>query len=403
MTKLLFCILTNCLVSLAIAQTIDVHSISERQPVGDNGYTLDGAHMNQSSRVKLLDITNFGPSGVYPKSVSITDGYDTAGSLINVSMLSPESIFFFGSFDTWSPTTIPFSNQELDSLYNWSLNGGKVIIANNPGALCLSSLCSMWGFTPNGSSPFMVISPTPNGTNSDLFNGPFGSVSSITQGGMSYGDFSQIPSNSVIFGEGTGSWQPSVFMDCKTLDLIVSDVDIYTMVGGVTPGPTFTSENDKFWLNSIAFMDMLQQPPNLSESMGTLTTNQQFISYQWFLNGSPLSNDSIIVPISNGEYYVEVEFNGGCKQVSDTLIYDKVSLNQLEEQAIIIYPNPSSDKIFISNSFSELKEVLIRDLSGRIVLKTMLQSKNHIIEIDSLSKGTYSLEIGRFKSQFIKK
>jgi hypothetical protein len=150
-------------------------------------------------------------------------------------------------------------------------------------------------------------------------------------------------------------------------------------------------------------MDKLQQPPSLNVSMGTLTTNQQFVSYQWFHNGTPLSNDSIIVPISNGAYYVEVEFNGGCKQVSDTMIYDKLDLNQLGEQDIYIYPNPSSDKIHINNSFSEYKEVFIRDLSGRIVLKTMLQSNNHIIEIDSLSKGTYFLEIGQFKSQFIKK
>lgn len=402
MTKLLLCFITNCFFLIAIAQTINVHSISERQTAGDNGYTLDGEYMIQSSRTKLLNLNYFGPTGVYPKTVSITDGYDTTGSLVNVSTLSPYSVFFFGSFDTSNPSTIPFSNQELDTLYNWSLKGGKVIIAGNPEFLCFSSLCSLWGFSQSGSSSsFISIFPTAIGMNSDLFNGPFGFVSGVSQGGFSYGYFTQMPSNSVVFGDDM-ELNPNVFMDCKTLDLIVSDIDVYTELGGVTSGPNSTSDNDRFWLNSIAFMDKLQQPPSLNESMGTLTTNQQFVSYQWFHNGMPLSNDSIIVPTSNGEYYVEVEFNGGCKQVSDTIIYDKLDLNQLVEQNVSIYPNPSKDKIHINNSFSENKEVLICDLTGRNVLKTMIQSNDDIVDINSLTNGAYFIEIGQFKSQFIK-
>ena len=62
------------------SQTINIHSIDDdRMQAGDNGYTLNGQHMRSSSTAKLTDTTNFGPTGMYPKSVTITNGYLTSG------------------------------------------------------------------------------------------------------------------------------------------------------------------------------------------------------------------------------------------------------------------------------------------------------------------------------------
>ena len=82
------------------------------------------------SRWKLLNASNFGFSGIYPKNVSIFDGYDISGSLTGVSTIPTNHIFFFGAFNKLDASTQQFTNAEIDSLYNWSLRGGKLIIAS---------------------------------------------------------------------------------------------------------------------------------------------------------------------------------------------------------------------------------------------------------------------------------
>ena len=63
-------------ISFFKAQTISINSISTlREPSGETGYTLDGLHMVNSAREKLLDIFNFSPIGIYPKKVVIDDWY----------------------------------------------------------------------------------------------------------------------------------------------------------------------------------------------------------------------------------------------------------------------------------------------------------------------------------------
>ncbi len=128
---IMFCILASE-IPIAYCQQINIYSIStERQTAGDHGYTLDGTFM-VNSRIKLLTAFNFGATGVYPKEVIITDGYATIGSLTSVTQLPYNSIFFFGTFNKDDATFKAMTDAEIDSLYEWSKKGGKVIIAEQP-------------------------------------------------------------------------------------------------------------------------------------------------------------------------------------------------------------------------------------------------------------------------------
>jgi len=302
--------------------------------------------MLNSSRVKLLNQNNFGTSGTYPKSINIIDGYSTSGSLCQIITIPKEQIFFFGAFNILDGTLQQFTSAEIDSLYNWSKLGGKLIIGATAGITGYnpSILNSKWEFDlaiiPAGGT----FNPTANGNTTDIFNGPFGTISSSTQGGGAQGYFTVMLPNSVVLATNTNG-TPSLIMDCNTLDLIAADVDGFTSVGGVSSGNSVSNTQDMFWVNTIVFMDKLQPPPIISNTLNTLSLNSTYISYQWYLNNDPISGATkqIYIPDETGNYSVEVTVNGGCRVLSDVLRTDS-----LPEENVLTMPNvftPNNDNL----------------------------------------------------------
>ncbi len=308
------------------AQIISIHSITkERQPGGDNGYTLDGNWMDDA-RTKLLNPINFGPSGTYTKSIEITDSYNLSGSLESVSGIPKQTIFFYGAFNALDPSIEAFTLGEVDALYNWSKAGGKVILCAGQKASDLYNseiMNKKWGFDFTLSNPSTLMANL-EGSSTDIFAGPFGKVNGAIQGGTSQGYFSTLPQNIKVFAIDDKKGHPTLYMDCNTLDLIVADVDAFTTFGGISAGPDITepfANQDKFWANTIVFMDKLQQPPKLLHNSGDLSVNTGYNSYQWYHNDEPVGeNMPAYTAVSDGTFYVEVTVNGGCKVKSSLLI-----------------------------------------------------------------------------------
>lgn len=301
------------------SQNINIHSVSFlKQTGGDSGYTLDGQRM-LDSRAKALNTNNFGSSGIYPKQIAITDGYYNTGSLSSINGISGIDIFFFGAFVKNEPSFLPITNDEIDSLYKWSKSGGKLIIGNSSNGFGydLSVLNSRWGYNVTQSYP-SNYTPTTQGITSDIFNGPFGAVSTANQGGSLQGYFDIMPTDVIVLAENSNG-QPTLILDCNTLDLISADIDGYTDLSGITTGATITSDQDRFWANTIVFMDKLQPLPVITNYSNTLSLNSTYNNYQWYLNNIPI-NAAINQTCSaseNGSYYVEVTINGGCKVKSN--------------------------------------------------------------------------------------
>src|ERR1043165_8334204 len=320
---LLAFLFAGLLTSSAFCQGIVIHSITTaRQTGGDNGYTMDGSWMEGSSRAKLQNPYNFGPTGTYHKNVQVWDAYAASGSLTQIAGETTSHMFFFGAFNKLESTLQPFTGTEIDSLYNWSKRGGKVVIAATSifgSYYDPRVLNSKWGFEVvlDGTTP---IIPSAIGSNSTVFNGPFGTVSWAQQGGSAQGYFLTWPGNSVVLGvNSTGA--PTLVVDCNTLDLIVADVDAYTQVGAITKGILINNTQDIFWANTIAFMDQMESPPVIANNGFTLST-QTYGAYQWYLNGSPLSGatgQSLDID-SNGTYTVKVILNCGCELTSDSVV-----------------------------------------------------------------------------------
>ncbi len=392
----------------SVAQVINLHSIvSSRNGSGFGiGYTLDGSWMSQGARLKLLNPLNFGPSGTYSKTVNINDAYGATGSLSQVSALPYSTVFFFGSFDKLDPGTQAFTSAEIDSLYNWSKRGGKMIICSGQATTPQTGgppydsrvLDLKWGFFWAYQNPGYFI-PTTTGNATDIFSGPFGSITGAYQGGSLQGYFNPVNNNTKVLAENPDG-KPTLIMDCSTLDLIIADVDGYTSLSNVTSNPSVLNDQDKFWANTITFMDKLQPLPVVNNNNNLLGLNSSYVNYQWYYNNQPVSGatSSTYSLAQTGVYFAEVTLNGGCKFRSDSLKVASVStviaigINEKKDDAAgaVIYPNPFN--AFPQIDFhQEVEDVTIKitDEAGREVRSQKFSGKVLKIEKANLVKGVY--------------
>ncbi len=378
---------------------IDLYSITNsRQVGGDAGYTFDGKWF-PDTRSKLLNPIYFGPQGTYSKTIQITDAFGLSGSLTEVTKLPTNSIFFFGSFNKIEPAMEAFMDEEIDSLYNWSVRGGKMIITCGLDFVAYSNYSSIlnkkWNYQMASLTPTVGCHATAHGLTTSLFNGPFGSVNSVRQGGGAQGIYYKYPSDIKVMATNSEG-KPTIYMDCKTLDLMVADVDVFSSLSnvayynaqmqivseGISTGDLIKQNNDVFLGNVMVFLDNLQQPPVLVKDGDQLSVNNNYVNYQWYKNGEVISNanTSVYTSPSFGEdiYYVEVEVNGGCK----------IRSNEFNPECEIFVPtafspnkNGMNEKACVYNSCIDKMEFKIFNRWGELIFTSS--------ELETCWDGTY--------------
>jgi concanavalin A-like lectin/glucanase superfamily protein/type IX secretion system substrate protein len=132
--------------------------------------------------------------------------------------------------------------------------------------------------------------------------------------------------------------------------------------------------------------------PQVLVNVNTLSSNINGVSYQWYYNGSPLASDTnnTHAAQNNGDYQVEVLSKFGCLGMSDIETVVITSINEvigINNQ--VIYPNPSSGIVNISNT-NDLVAITFIDVAGRVVHSTKNTSS---INISHLKPGVYFVKI----------
>lgn len=367
--------------------TVKLHSIdTKRQPLYDNGYTLNGKHMVMT-RALLSNPSKFGVNGVLKKQFVITDAYSQSGELTKVSENDPD-LFFFGSFNLINGSLTPFSNEELDSLYNWSLRGGRMIIGAQASSEAFGwkndVLDSLWGFKMIKTAATFL---SPNSQHTNLFNGPFGKIPEAKQGGGATGYFAPTNREIIQLSHAGNGLSTTAFLDCKTLDLVVADVDAYTTLGWNGWGFPRTGKNEynhTFWLNSIAYiLDEVDDPPTIIKEDNLLKTTLVFDTYQWYFNGVVLEGETSreISLQYNGDYYCKVKLNCGCNTPSNTISIASKS------SKIVLYPNPTINETNLKGAKAG-SELSVYDIRGRLITQQEV-SNNQLINTKSIEPGSY--------------
>ena len=131
--------------------------------------------------------------------------------------------------------------------------------------------------------------------------------------------------------------------------------------------------------------------PSISEDGDQLITLSGNYTYQWFLNGNPLSgtNSPSITVIQNGDYSVQITDTAGCIATSPVYTYNSVGLDDLN-RITSLYPNPTRDGIRVVFSDAYTGSYRITDLRGAIVSSGSIDDKQEVrISTQNLAPGAY--------------
>jgi len=104
--------------------------------------------------------------------------------------------------------------------------------------------------------------------------------------------------------------------------------------------------------------------------------------------GSPVggfgTNYDINASVEIWNFFLRYELNDGTTDIVNTQF----------EQAINIYPNPSSSVITIENNFGEKINFEIISISGTKVKEGLIRSSNHQVDLTGLHAGMYFIKVG---------
>ncbi|MCH1613410.1 MAG: CotH kinase family protein [Flavobacteriales bacterium] len=116
------------------------------------------------------------------------------------------------------------------------------------------------------------------------------------------------------------------------------------------------------------------------------------VEYQWYANGQPISNDSIIYNPSNGVYKLYINI-GSCQVLSDLFIY------QQEDYQLEVFPNPATNQfelVFLLSTRQDIQITMINSL-GQVVYfnerKDFLGQFKESIDVSNLSKNVYFIQL----------
>jgi PKD repeat protein len=149
--------------------------------------------------------------------------------------------------------------------------------------------------------------------------------------------------------------------------------------------------------------------PDITQTGNVLSTTT-FVSYQWYLNGAPISGatNQNYTFTQNGSYTVEVTDQNGCKNMSKATLIENFSLeNQDINNLVSLFPNPSGEELNyqISLSGNQAVEIIIYDLVGKLLIKNQLAAETTFgkINLNGLSAGVYVVKIQKGSQQVSKR
>jgi PKD repeat protein len=137
----------------------------------------------------------------------------------------------------------------------------------------------------------------------------------------------------------------------------------------------------------------------ISRFKDSIVSNTVAQTYRWYRDGVPQleTTDRRLKPDSNGTWQVQLVSEYGCdSELSDSLLVDFASIPSIKATnplSFKVYPNPSDGNITIAVPKGGDYQVLIYDMTGKLIYKTS-QSLSLLFELElKLVSGTYLLTL----------
>ncbi len=251
--KLMIALVAMCAGAHVMAQTLRVGSVVDSR--FQTNWTLDGSQMT-NTRAKLLNTANFGPGGTVSRPIQITDTAATVGS-VTTTLLANFDVFFIGYLIDSSPNA--FTAAEISAMQSYVNSGGTMIVTCDDSSY--DAVCAAFGHPATSGSPGInPIVPTPAGSATSIFNGPFGVVTSINEAGTQ-GAFTVTTGATVLAVDSTpGTPLPIVLIQNFGAGRAVFLADVDLIANAASAGSAITTQNDRFLGNLFAFVPSLAPP-----------------------------------------------------------------------------------------------------------------------------------------------
>lgn len=132
----------------------------------------------------------------------------------------------------------------------------------------------------------------------------------------------------------------------------------------------------------------------------TLQTIDLGYSYQWYMNGSPLTgaHSATHLVSQSGNYSLMAINSNGCIAISDTLIASIIDFDAGISETIseepLLYPNPNNGSFQFRIPVFWLESLCsISNLSGQVIWKGILTKELSNLDFKWLANGTYLLQL----------
>jgi hypothetical protein len=137
---------------------------------------------------------------------------------------------------------------------------------------------------------------------------------------------------------------------------------------------------------------------NLPDLMSSYTSGNQ-----WYYNGNPIlgAENQIYTVTQNGEYFVVYTDASGCSSVSDTVNVTSVNLLNIDDfPPVEIFPNPSDGVFYIRMNTGKSGDLIVYDLSGKVINRTCISGDFIVLDCSHLEKGMYYFRIVNDKASY---
>ena len=135
---------------------------------------------------------------------------------------------------------------------------------------------------------------------------------------------------------------------------------------------------------------------SVNQTTLTAVSNMPIETWKWYRNGSPLSETSNKLTVTNVSENIDIRLEStsedGCTTNNWITITYNVGIDESEAVAVNIYPNPATRYINIE-CVEGLKEVVVYNAIGQQVIMRSLDGVRSTLDLGSLVSGNYTMRI----------
>ena len=168
-----------------------------------------------------------------------------------------------------------------------------------------------------------------------------------------------------------------------------------TTPGSYTATATLNGCNGPASTAKVVTTQTTPSAPSITKS-GVVLTSSSTSNNQWYLNGVLITGATTrtLTVTSNGAYTVVVTTNGCSSLPSAPMNITNLGLNnELNTINVSIFPNPSTGMFHLELPKGQAYELLVTDLTGKVILKQKTADDKSVLDLDKSAKGIYLLKV----------